>query len=374
MTNISLSFGFFQISPPNAILYATFLVYALAGVIFVVAALDSHRRYKRPAWLSLSLLMVGVTCMTLSVQYARLTVPWFPGYGIASAEIRPFFLLSGMGALLTSISIFYVGRLERERDTARIRMLSMEEDRQQEREEHMREREALLAEKEAIVREKEDFVSVALHEINTPLTLLTGYAAMLMEADTLEKAQQHAEGIIRSAGRFRNMKRFSDTLLRRPSLEPVDLSQIVASVLDNPDLHVATRKQPGDVTFTSGCAPTIIEADLFKLQTAVMELVRNALKACDGGGHVHVECRPVNGNLVISVTDDGIGIHPDDYQRIWHPGVQIFDNMMTRRNEGAGYGLYMVRHVAEAHGGRAVLERSELGRGSTFAIYLPRQT
>lgn len=370
----AIPFKFFlQISPPDAPLYVTLLVYIMAGMIFVAAAVDSHRRYRRPLWVSSLLMIVGVSCVMLAAQYARLTVPGFPGYGIESSGVRPFFLLSGIGALLTSISVFYVGRLERERETARSRMLDMETERRHEREETLREREALIREKEAIIREKEDFVSVALHEINTPLTLLTGYAAMLMEADTLEKAQQHAEGIIRSAGRFRNMKRFSDTLLRRMILEPIDLSQIIASVLDDPDLHVATRKQPGDVTITSDCTPTIIEADLFKIQTAVMELIRNALKACDEGGHVHVECRPINGNFVISVADDGIGIHPDDYQRIWHPGVQVFDNVMTRRNEGTGYGLYMVRRVAEDHGGRAVLERSELGSGSTFSIYLPRR-
>jgi signal transduction histidine kinase len=286
-----------------------------------------------------------------------------------------------MGALLTSISIFYVGRLEQERDVANTRVQNIQAEWEKElratlheREETLREREALIQERESITQTKEDFVSVALHEINTPLTLLTGYAAMLMEADTLEQARQHAEGIVRSAGRFRNMKRFSDTLLRRLSLEPVELCQVVNNILDDPDLYVATRKQPGDVTITADCAPAIIEADLFKLQTAVMELVRNALKACDGGGSVQVRCYEANSGYAISVTDNGIGIHPDDYQRIWHPGVQIFDNMMTRRNEGAGYGLYMVRRVAEAHGGRAVLDRSELGRGSRFSIYLPKQS
>lgn len=229
--------------------------------------------------------------------------------------------------------------------------------------------------REGLIKEREDFVAIALHEINTPLTLLNGYVGMMVAAEDLHEAQEMAAAIQRTTGRFAAMKKLFDARLHSLYLEAFDLCQCAAAAISDPLLYVATRKVPGQVDLQFSCnGPITVEADKEKLNVAIWELIRNGLKAVEEeAGRILVEVTAENGHAVVIVEDNGVGI-PEHYQpRIFEAGSQFFADMTTRRNEGTGHGLYTVLHIMNEHHGAVSLDWSEEGKGSRFVLYLPRR-
>lgn len=253
----------------------------------------------------------------------------------------------------------------------------------------LREHERYLLLREGLVKEKEDFVAIALHEINTPLTLMEGYLSMLMASEDADEMRTAADAIHRTSGRFRAMKTLFDARLHRPYFTPFDVCSCAGLAIGDPWLYAGTRKQPGEIPIVFSCdGPQVVEADHEKIRVAIWELVRNALKATetDGqtavargiknrpeNGRVCIDVTADNGHVVILVEDNGVGIPPEYQPRIWDPGSQFYEEMTTRRNEGTGHGLYTVRKIMELHGGSVELDWSEVGKGSRFALYLPRR-
>jgi len=94
----------------------------------------------------------------------------------------------------------------------------------------------------------------------------------------------------------------------------------------------------------------------------------NAVKYSSPGGRVYLEAHQEGDELAIAVTDTGMGISPEDLPRIWD---RLYRGDKSRSQRGLGLGLSMVRAIVAAHRGR-VTASSEVGRGSTFRLYLPR--
>jgi signal transduction histidine kinase len=97
--------------------------------------------------------------------------------------------------------------------------------------------------------------------------------------------------------------------------------------------------------------------------------VDNAIKYSGDRKRLHVEAKTINGNVAISVADDGIGIPREEHERIFEKFYRV-GRSETQGRRGSGVGLALVRHVAEAHGGRVTVE-SRPGEGSRFTIWLP---
>ena len=161
--------------------------------------------------------------------------------------------------------------------------------------------------------------------------------------------------------------------LRDLEMEPFDIVELVASIADSDDVWLATRRNPDEVTVTAVHGNGIvIEADKGKVETAVFELIHNAIKFTSGGGEVTVsvveddeEC------VVVVVGDTGIGIARKDHQRIFEPFVQLRMDM-ARPFEGTGTGLSVVKSIAERHGGYVDVA-SAPGDGSVFRLVLPKK-
>ncbi len=111
-------------------------------------------------------------------------------------------------------------------------------------------------------------------------------------------------------------------------------------------------------------------ADRNRLRQALANLLDNAVKYSGPEGRVVLEAHRAGEELVITVTDTGIGISPEDLPRIWD---RLYRGDKSRSQRGLGLGLSMVRAIVSAHHGR-VTASSEVGRGSTFRIYLPPVT
>ena len=119
-------------------------------------------------------------------------------------------------------------------------------------------------------------------------------------------------------------------------------------------------------------ASTLICADQAKFRQIILNVLSNGVKFTEPEGRILIGSA-VNdrGDLVISVKDTGIGIPPDDLERVLSPFEQVADHL-TRENEGTGLGLPIARALIELHGGNLTLS-SDLGIGTTVALRLPRE-
>jgi signal transduction histidine kinase len=146
-----------------------------------------------------------------------------------------------------------------------------------------------------------------------------------------------------------------------PQLKPASLSEVVEKTLsllrpelDNRGLNVKTRlarQLP-----VSSIDPT-------QIQQVLVNLIKNAMQAMTKGGTLSLQTGEGGDGVWVSVSDNGAGIPPDQLNRIFEP-------FYTTRKKGSGLGLMIVQRIVSAHGGRIELE-SEVGRGTTFRIWLP---
>jgi signal transduction histidine kinase len=225
---------------------------------------------------------------------------------------------------------------------------------------------------EELSRLKSRFISVASHELRTPLTAVVGYADLVL-SDTPKDDPRHA--MLTTAQRCaRQLAGLVDNLLDASRIEAgqlsvhptsVDLDAVVAAVLE-----VVRVGAPKHTLIAAVGGARWVRADPDRLRQILMNLVGNAVKYSPAGGQVLVAARPgADGQVELSVSDQGLGIPADELDRIFDP-YQRVSSTATRRIKGTGLGLFIVRNLVELHGGTIRVE-SVVGRGSTFAVSLP---
>jgi two-component system phosphate regulon sensor histidine kinase PhoR len=154
---------------------------------------------------------------------------------------------------------------------------------------------------------------------------------------------------------------------RTYTLRPADLGKAVASTVRAFRQYV----QPEGIEVVYEADPVIprVLADEDAVSQALLNLLDNAVKFSPGEKGVRVELRRRLGEVLIRVSDRGIGIAPGDLEKIFFLFYRVDEGRKVAR-KGAGIGLSIVKHIAEAHGGRVEME-SDLGGGSVFAIVIP---
>jgi two-component system, OmpR family, sensor histidine kinase MtrB len=115
-------------------------------------------------------------------------------------------------------------------------------------------------------------------------------------------------------------------------------------------------------------APVVLHCDPVRIEQVVTNLVSNAIKYSPSGGRVEVTLEAEDGGVLLAVTDHGIGLSDEDRSRLFEPFRRV--GLSREAIPGVGLGLYVVHRIVAAHGGRMAVE-SELGRGSTFRVWLP---
>ncbi|MDQ3947346.1 MAG: ATP-binding protein, partial [Actinomycetota bacterium] len=233
-----------------------------------------------------------------------------------------------------------------------------------------------------IERAKTEFLSNISHELRTPLTPIKGYAEMLRRDRDMpesrrlapEKVGSFLEGILESSERLERtvdiLVNFAASsagrLVLRP--EPVDVGSLIHEVCE----RWRSRSPLHRVEELVNGRPRLM-ADRRLLERAIDELMDNAVKYSPEGGHVKVGAELIGAGdsraVEISVVDEGIGIAPSDFDRVFADFSQI-DGSATRRFGGLGLGLPFVKRVVAAHNG-TMDATSEPGRGSTFVIRIP---
>ncbi len=229
---------------------------------------------------------------------------------------------------------------------------------------------------EAASRHKSEFLAKMSHELRTPLNAIIGFSELLAERlyGPLNDRQAKYIANIRSGGKHL-LQLINDILdlakveagKMQLRLEEFPVAPAIAEVLstlkaqaDRKEIALASRLEPGVSTFVS---------DLRKFKQILYNLVSNGIKFNRQQGKVCVEARLAEGGgLEVSVADTGIGIPPEEGDRIFKPFEQV-DGSLARRYEGSGLGLALTKELVELHGGRIGFT-SEPGQGSTFVFNL----
>jgi PAS domain S-box-containing protein len=236
----------------------------------------------------------------------------------------------------------------------------------------------LYQEAQNAVRAREEFLSIASHELKTPLTTVKGYTQLLarivrrptVDQDRLIRLTDQLEAQI---GRFETL--ISDLLdvsriqtgrleLRRDVVNLTALARTVLGRFASP----AGQKPRHRISLDS---PDAISGDLDpdRIDQVLTNLVSNAIKYSPDGGDVTVRIRDVDGTIEIAVSDQGIGIGASDQSRLFQPFSR--SETVHRAISGEGLGLYITSQIVERHGG-SIFVQSEPDKGSTFTVRLPR--
>ena len=225
---------------------------------------------------------------------------------------------------------------------------------------------------------KENFIANVSHELRTPLTSIIGSAELIIADDKAGTFpySQFVRIIDKEARRLRELVDsildFSLLETRRLELklEPVDVNDLAAET---------TRKyqQMADrngisLEFDAGSDIPGTYADPNLVQSALANLIKNAIQFNSAGGRVRVSTKVQDGDVALAVADDGPGISQDQLDTIFSTFYQV-DGSSTRAVGGTGLGLTIAKRAIESHGGRIDVS-SEVGVGSTFTIFLPLRT
>lgn len=220
---------------------------------------------------------------------------------------------------------------------------------------------------------KEDFLSMVSHELRTPLSSIVGYAALLerlMAPPVSEETSRVVAGIGRKSWEMvalvEELLEVSRLTAGKLELEPAPTD--VAGLLQDVAHQVAPGARHSLVLDAAQDLPPV-SCDAKRMAHVVRNLVANALKFSPDGGEVRVSAAMRGDRLRIEVSDQGIGIPPEDQDRIFGQFEQA-DMSSTRSFGGVGVGLYVVKAIVDAHHGD-VSVASEPGKGSTFTVEIP---
>ncbi len=225
-------------------------------------------------------------------------------------------------------------------------------------------------------RAKTEFVSLASHQLRTPLSAIRWYSEMLLSkyvGELNDKQRQYVKEIY--AGNLRMVELVNALLnVSRIDLgtfavepEPVDLVEICESVLSELAPQIIEKKQTVDKIFNS--APKTYSADQKLIRIVFQNFLSNSVKYTQPEGHITVEISTRDNNLYIRVSDNGYGIPKSQHGKIFEKLFRA-DNVRQKDTEGTGLGIYIVKAIVESSGGKIWFE-SEENQGTTFHVLMP---
>jgi PAS domain S-box-containing protein len=219
---------------------------------------------------------------------------------------------------------------------------------------------------------KSTLVSTASHELRTPLTMIQGFSELLLERTDLDGAQVK-DGLEQIHSSSQRLGRLIDDLLSVSRIEsgklaldltPLDLREVVAGVIAP---FASTSDRIFEVQIDDR-VPFVL-ADRDKTLQALTNLISNAVKYSSEGTTVRVAVKAGDGHAEVSVTDEGIGMDPQECAQVFEKFSRA-DRPEVRKAGGTGLGLYITKNLVELQNGQLWVT-SVLGQGSTFSFTLP---
>jgi signal transduction histidine kinase len=226
-------------------------------------------------------------------------------------------------------------------------------------------------------RLRAEFISVASHELKTPINVIIGYLELLQEGiyenltpkqkEVLQTINKQAQTLTRLVKRLLDISRF-EASGGKIEVRRVDLQRLLTT-LESSFSVLANQR---DIVFSidhGANLPEQVYWDEDRINEVLGNLVSNAFKFTARGGKVALTVAAVDNNVVVTVSDTGVGISAEQLPHIFDKFFQA-DNQAQAATKGTGLGLAIAREIVEAHGGRITVE-SRVGEGTTFVVTLP---
>jgi PAS domain S-box-containing protein len=224
-------------------------------------------------------------------------------------------------------------------------------------------------------RRKDEFLAMLAHELRNPLAPISNAVQVLRKGDSDAKAiHSSSEMLERQVG---HMARLVDDLLDVSRItrgkielrkERVELAEILNQAVES--TRALYKSMNHELTVTLPLDSVTLNADSTRLAQVVGNLLNNASKFTDKGGHIELTVERENKRAMIRVKDSGIGIAAEQVPRVFELFTQV-DTSLERSRDGLGIGLTLVKTLVEMHGGTVEAHSEGLGHGSEFVIRLP---
>jgi PAS domain S-box-containing protein len=225
---------------------------------------------------------------------------------------------------------------------------------------------------------KDDFVTLASHQLRTPATAVKLILASLLDGLKGELDPEVEEMVNNAYLSNERQIRIVNDLLRIAQLDagkitlrkaPHDIKALLANISDEQYSAITERGQV--LTITSGDPLNLSNVDYQHLRMALSNIVENASKYTHQGGSITLSVEESKEQHKISVIDSGVGIAPTDVRKLFNKFTRI-QNELSPKVGGTGLGLFWANRIIQLHGGRIDVD-SEVGKGSTFHILLPKE-
>jgi signal transduction histidine kinase len=225
---------------------------------------------------------------------------------------------------------------------------------------------------------KDEFISMASHQLRTPLTTIKGYLSMILDGDVGKVKKEEKELVQHAFDSAQRMVYLISDLLNVSRLQtgkfviensPTDLAKVVDGEVTQLGEQAATRKIM--LAYDKPKEFPILNMDETKIRQVIMNFLDNALYYTPPGGKVTAKLEATPDSVIYTVADTGVGV-PASLQHHLFTKFYRADNARRMRPDGTGLGLYMAKKVIVAQGG-AVIFKSTEGKGSTFGFSFPRK-
>ncbi|HEY0023446.1 MAG TPA: ATP-binding protein [Longimicrobium sp.] len=304
---------------------------------------------------------------------------WFRIYGGVARTGRPIRFQNGSEAMHRWFDVFAFRVDEPEQRRVAILFTDVTEHirADRERERLLGETEAARAEADAANRAKSDFLASMSHELRTPLNAIGGYVDLLDLGIYGSLSDAQRTSLARIGANQRHLLTLINDILSFAQLEagriefdvrPLSAMELVASV----ESLVSPQAAAKGVSYaTEPCDPALcLRGDAERMRQILLNLVGNAIKFTPAGGRVVLSCDAEEQWVHLRVRDTGVGIAPEEQERIFDPFQQV-GRRLSSPTEGVGLGLAISRDLARAMEGELSVD-SAPGQGSTFTVRLPR--
>ncbi|HEY3347047.1 MAG TPA: PAS domain S-box protein [Nitrospirota bacterium] len=230
-----------------------------------------------------------------------------------------------------------------------------------------------IGERKALEKQKADFYAMVTHDIRSPLTVIAGYSEILKDkADKFDaETNEMVTAIVNSAnkvyGLIENFLSISKVeagkLVVSPA--PTDIAALLRDACSEIEMALHEKNLDLKTQIDDGLPKATVDPKL--IQRAVLNLLHNAVNYTPAPGTITLKSVLEGNDIIISVTDTGKGVPASERQDIFE---KYYRSEKTAGVKGSGLGLAIVKAAAEAHGGRVEVE-SEVGKGSTFKLFIP---
>ncbi len=236
---------------------------------------------------------------------------------------------------------------------------------------------AAMEKAQAADKIKSAFLAIMSHELRTPLNSIIGFTGILIQglAGPLNPEQQKQLTMVQNSSRHL-LALINDVL----DISKIEAGQMVLTCISfelTSAIEKAVKlisplaeKKEIELQMDLPGTPVMLTTDQRRLEQVVLNLLSNAVKFTEKG-QVRIVCRIENEQYILSVTDTGIGMRPEDLPDLFQPFHQI-DTGLARKHEGTGLGLSICKKILDLMGG-SIEVASQRGQGSTFTVRLPRQ-